>query len=118
MRTLTILAVTVFTVACVQKNLSQQQTSIPTAIQKKIDAIKEGAVQNPPTVVYSYDYNGEKVYYFSAPCCDRYSDLLNAKGEMICHPDGGFTGKGDGKCADFGVQRTNEVLIWKDERGK
>ncbi|MFT5791167.1 MAG: hypothetical protein ACI9LI_000499, partial [Saprospiraceae bacterium] len=27
-----------------------------------------------------------------------------------------FTGKGDGKCADFFDARTNEKLIWEDER--
>ncbi len=118
MKTLLIFIISVSIAACTNKNLPQQSDTIPAAIQKKIDDIKKADVQNPPTVVYSYDYKGEKVFYFSAPCCDRYSDLFNAKGEIICHPDGGFTGKGDGECSDFGEKRANEVLIWKDERGK
>jgi hypothetical protein len=34
----------------------------------------------------------------------------------MCAPDGGFTGKGDGKCTYFFDARTNEKLIWEDER--
>lgn len=115
MKTILAFLISMSVTACAKKNISN--SSIPSAIQKRIDEIKSQPVQNPPVTVYSYDYNGETVFYFSAPCCDRYSDLLNAKGKLICHPDGGFTGKGDGSCKDFGEKRSNEKLIWKDTRG-
>jgi hypothetical protein len=29
-------------------------------------------------------------------CCDQFSNLLDAGGNLIGHPDGGITGRGDG----------------------
>ena len=29
-------------------------------------------------------------------CCDQFSDLLDSEGNLIGHPDGGITGRGDG----------------------
>ena len=45
------------------------------------------------------------------------SMVYDSKGIVICHPDGGISGKGDMKCPDFFEKRTNEKLIWKDARG-
>jgi hypothetical protein len=45
-----------------------------------------------------------------------YSVLYDSSGNIICAPDGGFTGKGDGKCTDFFSGRAKELLIWKDAR--
>ena len=36
------------------------------------------------------------VYYVVHQCCDQFSDLLDANGNLIWHPDGGITGMGDG----------------------
>ena len=91
---------------------------IPAAIQKLISRFKAEEVQNPPRSVYSYTYHSKTVYYVPAICCDFFSDLYDNKGLIIGHPDGGFTGKGDGKTADFSETRTNGKLIWKDNRGK
>ena len=49
-------------------------------------------------------------------CCDFYSDLYDNKCNLIAHPDGGFTGKGDGKIKDFRKEATNEKLVWEDSR--
>lgn len=32
------------------------------------------------------------------------------------HPDGGITGRGDGKFPYFDKERTNEKLLWEDKR--
>lgn len=90
--------------------------AIPACIQEKIEEIKNAPVANPPITIYQYSYNGEKVYHISAPCCDRYSTLYNVECEVVCHPDGGITGKGDGKCTDFYEKSINKILIWKDNR--
>jgi hypothetical protein len=42
--------------------------------------------------------------------------LYDAKGKILCHPEGGITGKGDGKCANFDKRKTNEQLVWQDPR--
>lgn len=88
----------------------------PACIKAKIDALKNQPKQNPPAKVYRYDYKGQTVYFFPAACCDQMSALYDDKCNLICSPDGGFTGQGDGKCADFFTARTNEVLIWEDKR--
>ena len=90
--------------------------SLPACIQKMIEQYKTEEKQNPPRQIYSYLYKGKTVYYVTPPCCDFFSDLYDSSCVLIGHPDGGFTGKGDGKTSDFKDTRTNEKLIWKDER--
>ena len=90
--------------------------ALPTCVKKMIDQYKLEEKQNPPRQVYSYLYKGKTVYYVTPPCCDFFSDLYDSSCTLIAHPDGGFTGKGDGKMSDFKEVRTNEKLIWKDDR--
>jgi hypothetical protein len=37
---------------------------------------------------------------------------------VICNADGGLSGSGDGRCADFHATRENEQVIWRDARGE
>src|SRR6187401_368677 len=69
-------------------------------------------VASPPAFIASYDYKGQSVYFLPQRCCDIMSVLYRADGSVMCHPDGGFTGAGDGRCADFLVERKNERIIW------
>lgn len=73
-------------------------------------------VGNPPRSIYQYTYQGRTVYYVPAQCCDQFSTLYDAEGNVLCAPDGGITGMGDGRCPDFFSARTDEVLIWRDPR--
>jgi hypothetical protein len=75
-------------------------------------------VGNPPQSIWRYEYKGQVVYYVPAQCCDQFSTLYDAKGKIICSPDGGFSGRGDGHCTDFFSTRANEKLIWKDSRSR
>jgi hypothetical protein len=92
------------------------QYEAPACINKLIDGYKAEKVQNPPRSVYSYTYNGSTVYYVPALCCDFFSDLYDSSCNVMAHPDGGYTGRGDGSMPDFARARTNEKLLWKDER--
>lgn len=85
-------------------------------IREKIEKIKKEPVANPPTEVYSYEYKGKTVFYITSDCCDQYNNLYDINCDLICAPDGGITGTGDGKCSDFFQTATNETLIWKDPR--
>lgn len=89
---------------------------IPNCIDEKINEIKNGDVWNPPAKIYSYTYDGQTVYYFPPRCCDIPSSLYDKNCNLICSPDGGITGGGDGSCADFFSERTDEKLIWEDTR--
>jgi hypothetical protein len=75
-------------------------------------------VANPPHRILQYRYHGKTVYYVPPSCCDRPSTLYDAHGTVICSPDGGYTGRGDGRCADFAAKRSDEVLVWSDPRSR
>lgn len=71
---------------------------------------------NPPASLTRCSYKNRVVYYLPPRCCDVPSTLYDEEGKIICHPDGGFTGKGDGKCSDYSNQKSNCTVIWRDTR--
>ena len=89
--------------------------SLPVCVKVLIEKMKSEEVTNPPRKIYSYIYMGKKVFYVPAICCDFFSDLYNDSCRLMGHPDGGFTGKGDGKIKDFETA-TEEKLLWADSR--
>jgi hypothetical protein len=97
---------------------SPAQPENPSWVDPLISKYQNEPVGNPPQSIWRYDYNGQTVYYIPPQCCDQYSKLLDAGGQVICAPDGGLTGRGDGRCPDFFAKRTNEALIWKDNRSR
>jgi hypothetical protein len=88
----------------------------PSCINDKIESFKREPKQNPARSITEYTYKGKKVYYITAPCCDQYSEVFDSNCNLIGHPDGGITGKGDGKLAGFSAEVSDEKLIWKDDR--
>ena len=97
-------------------HFSEVENQRPEWLLTLISEILAEQATNPPAQILRYDYNGSTVYYVPASCCDIFSDLYDAGGKLICHPDGGITGTGDGLCRDFISTRTNEVLVWRDTR--
>lgn len=110
---LILLALSCLSATCRKANI---ESDAPECVLKMIKQLNAENVSNPPSSVWRYQYNGQTVYYIPAKCCDIQSILMDSKCNVICSPDGGFTGKGDGKCQDFFDKRTDEVLIWKDDR--
>jgi len=88
----------------------------PACINEMIKGFASAEKENPPRKIYSYTYQGKTVYYVTPPCCDFFSDLYDAECKLLGHPDGGITGKGDGKFADFETTKRNEKLVWEDKR--
>ena len=88
----------------------------PAWLKARIAAVLAERKRNPITRILLYQYEGKTVYYQSAPCCDQFSQVFDTKGRLICQPDGGITGKGDGKCPDFEKNKSNEKLVWQDPR--
>lgn len=99
-----------------ERDSSLAANQVPGCIKSLIVDFEKDKVQNPPRSIYRYTYKGKPVYYVPAICCDFFSDLYDADCKLVGHPDGGFTGKGDGKLPDFESAKTDEVLIWKDKR--
>lgn len=90
--------------------------SIPDCIRKKIEAIKAEPKWNPPAEINEYEYKGKRVFLITAPCCDRYTELVDENCNYLCAPSGGYTGKGDEKCKDFNQEAKHIRLVWKDDR--
>ncbi len=91
-------------------------TARPGWLRARIEAHLADNKQNPPIQVFRYRYKGAVVYYETSPCCDQFTNLYDQRGKLICHPDGGLTGRGDGNCADFTKDKTEEKLVWQDPR--
>ena len=85
----------------------------PRWLAAKLKGFEDSAAVNPPEFVASYTYQGHLVYYISPRCCDQYSVLYDSTGAELCAPDGGITGRGDGRCPEFVAQRTNEKILWR-----
>ena len=90
----------------------------PKWVDDLIRKYQAGQQGNPPLAVWRYSYKGRKVYYLPPQCCDQYSALYNEAGKLLCAPDGGKTGHGDGKCPKFFKLRKAGELIWQDSRGR
>ena len=65
------------------------------------------------TSIIRCSYANKTVYYIPPKYADIPSILYDAAGKEICSPDGGLTGKGDGKCSDFFETRSNCTTIWR-----
>jgi len=90
--------------------------SVPVCINEMIEKFKVEEKQNPPRKIIHYTYKDKTVFYVTAPCCDFFTDLYDENCNLLGHPDGGITGKGDGKFPDFEKNRSNERVIWEDTR--
>src|SRR5438270_1043089 len=112
MRLWTLVIVSAALTAC--GNASPASKAAPAVVTNLIHELQTQAPTNPPAYVASYDYQGKVVYYVPPRCCDIFSDLYDASGRLICHPDGGVAGHGDGRCPDFLAQRTHESILWRN----
>lgn len=115
MKTIVSILILSVILGCQERNPTP--VTLPDCIQQVIAQIKQEDIWNPPAKVYRYDYQGQQVYYIPAHCCDLPS-LVIANCDTLCRPDGGYTGKGDGRCPEFAKEANNPVLVWEDERRK
>ncbi len=90
---------------------------VPGWVTSLIRELENQPAANPPAFIARYAYLGEIVYFVPARCCDIWSTVYHADGTILCHPDGGIGGSGDGQCPAFFSERTNEQIVWRDPRG-
>lgn len=98
------------------KNTEPEMVALPKCIKNKIDSFKLKEAHERPQKVTEYSYNGKKVYYITMPCCDFYNEVYDENCNYLGAPDGGFTGKGDGKLPDFAKLATNEKVVWQPSK--
>ncbi|MDA1129011.1 MAG: hypothetical protein O2913_09970 [Chloroflexi bacterium] len=84
---------------------------LPVWLAEWVADLEAGSEEFPPQSITRYDSNGETVYYVLPRCCDQFSDLLDADGNLIGHPDGGITGGGDG-VTKFSPSDLEGEVIW------
>jgi hypothetical protein len=75
---------------------SEDYKGLPTCVEKQLTM--QDAVRKPPVEVWQWDVDDKTYYYFRSECCDQYNYLFDDNREMVCAPDGGFSGKGDATC--------------------
>jgi hypothetical protein len=86
--------------------------ALPTCLKNKIDSFKLKEKHERPQSVVEYMYKGKKVYYVVMPCCDFFNEVYDENCGYLGAPDGGFTGKGDGKLPDFTAEAKPGKEIW------
>ena len=84
---------------------------MPPCLVTKIEGMK--AEHNEPEVVTEYYYKGQPVFYLTMPCCDQFNTVFDGDCNYLGAPDGGITGKGDGKLPDFFANATDKKVVWK-----
>ena len=93
------------------------QSDVPPFVEKLIAQYKSASPASSPGAVWKYRYKGAVVFYVPRlACCDIMSELYDINGNLICHPDGGIAGSGDGKCHNFLKERGDGSQLWSDTR--
>lgn len=105
-------AVVILVPACDKLDL---YVDVPSCIENEIREIKKEEVRNPRAQVWKWEVDGSIYYYITSDCCDQYNNLYDEDCNIVCAPDGGFTGKGDGNCPDF-IGEIKYTLVWEDDR--
>ena len=88
---------------------------LPTCIQNKIADFERMPKDTRPFSITEYLYHNNAVYYIRSSCCDQYNPIYDSNCNYLGAPDGGFTGKGDGKPADFFANATNKKVVWENK---
>lgn len=85
-------------------------------VKKMVEEFRLAPATDPPRRIYRYRWKDATVYYVPGVSPDRYSTLYDSTGQVICRPDGGMTGRGDGTCLEFLRDRRDKELVWEDKR--
>lgn len=88
---------------------------LPLWLMQKIDNFIAGSIDRPMTI-RQFEYQDAVVYHFASQCCDQFNYLYDTIGNVICAPDGGISGRGDGKCSDFAKTSIAGSIIWEDKK--
>ncbi|UJR32531.1 hypothetical protein I4U23_019993 [Adineta vaga] len=107
-----ILAIIFIAIAASFSSATAKTAEIPKCIHKMIDGLNSTPRLSPYIRIDSYMYRGKITYLATSSCCDRFNPLFDGECRQICVPSGGFTGRGDGKCIDFGEKGQQLENIW------
>ncbi len=89
------------------------KNNLPACLNEQLTKIQSHQYENPPVQIDEYEFQGKRVFLFTADCCDQYNILFDENCHGFCAPSGGITGKGDGKCASFNKEAKFVRNIYK-----
>jgi hypothetical protein len=92
------------------------ESAEPAWINSLVAELNSKPVLDSPESISQYLYKGKIVYYFAPACCGKMSNLYDEQKNIICKPDGGDDGRGDGKCPGFTAERKHGKIIWEENR--
>lgn len=96
--------------ACTSENLPPEASQ---CMEDKINALKRKAAPEPKQL-WRWTIDNKIYYHVISDCCDFYNYLYDSSCNLVCAPDGGFSGAGDGQCPPF-EGSIEKVLLWQDE---
>ena len=108
-----ILLLGVLMMACVCGEEVSGDTT-PYCIEQKIAAIEKEPVRSPAASVTMIITRSKTYFYIPPYCCDFYGELYDDECNLVCNPDGGIGGNGNGNCPDYSI--VEERVIWEDKR--
>lgn len=91
----------------------EYEPEIPPCIQTIIQQKGQSSTSERFIAIYRYKYQKRYVYFGLSDCCDFYNLLFDQTCQVICAPNGGFTGGGDGKCPNFFNEATEKTELWR-----
>lgn len=101
-----------------ENKVAAARDSIPDCLIARIDSMAGDSSQGVPQSITRYQYKGQTVYYIKAPCCDKFNIVFDTACNVLGYPDGGFTGRGDGKMPGFKKEATNAKVVWNQKMEK
>ncbi|UFH53973.1 DUF6970 domain-containing protein [Spirosoma sp. KNUC1025] len=104
------LLVLLFSASCHHEELTPKD--LPACIQSIISQNGSWRSGDRLIAIYRYKYQKRYVYLGISDCCDFYNFLFDNNCQILCAPNGGFSGGGDGKCPDFSKEATEQTEIW------
>lgn len=107
------LLISVIIIACSSFQKIKIKPVLPACIKQKIEVFKKTEKYEQPQSITEYEYKGRKVYYVKMPCCDFFNEVYDSSCNLLGHPDGGITGRGDGKLPDFNTEKKKAKIIWQ-----
>jgi hypothetical protein len=88
-------------------------SSLPSCLQEQVLKIEKNQLPDAPVQIDEYEYQGKRVFLFTADCCDQYNIVFDENCKGICAPSGGIDGRGDRKCNGFLQEAKHVRLVYK-----
>ena len=101
---------------CSETASARKATHRPAWLQKLVADLEAQPVANPPASIVQYEHGGAVFYYQPPRCCDVPGVFYDSEGRRVCSPDGGFTGRGDGRCPEGLKNLRDGKVVWRDPR--